>query len=244
MSTERILITKEGRVIFVNDTSRDFHTKFGYIKKDDLKKKSGAVSTNINNEMYILTPGFIDFYKKIKRGAQIMMLKDLGTIAAETGINSKSRVVDAGSGSGAAAIFFGNIAKEVTSYEIRKDFIEIVNKNVELLKMRNIKLKNKDVCEGIDETDVDLISLDLPEPWRVIKHAEKALKPGGFLVSYNPQLTQVREFVEEIRRNKNFIYLRTIENIQREWEIDEKRLRPKNTEIGHTGFLSFARKIA
>lgn len=243
MNTERILMTKEGKFIFVNDTTKDFHTKFGYVKKDDLKKKSGTVSTNMNTEFYILSPCFIDFYKKIKRGAQIMMLKDLGTIAAETGINSKSMVVDAGSGSGAAAIFFANIVKEVISYELRADFIEIVNHNINLLKIKNLKLKNKDIYEGIDELDVDLISLDLPEPWKVIKHAEKALKPGGFLVSYNPQLTQVKEYVNEIKKNKNFVYLKTIENIQREWEIDDKRLRPKNTEIGHTGFLSFARKV-
>ena len=111
------------------------------------------------------------------------------------------------------------------------------------MKLKNIKIKNKDINEGIDETDVDLVTLDLPEPWKAIKSVEKALKVGGFLVSYNPNLTQVKTFVDNINNNKNFIHIKTIENIQRTWIIDDKRLRPENTEVGHTGFLSFVRKV-
>ena len=39
----------------------------------------------------------------------------------------------------------------------------------------------RDVYEGIDEHDLDRIVLDLPEPWRVVKHAVAALRPGGIL---------------------------------------------------------------
>ena len=41
----------------------------------------------------------------------------------------------------------------------------------------------RDVYDGIDETDLDRVVLDLPEPWRVVKHAEGAA-PGGILVAY------------------------------------------------------------
>ena len=44
--------------------------------------------------------------------------------------------------------------------------------------------------------DVDRVVLDLPEPWQVVPHAEKALAPGGILCAYTPehlQATQVRE---------------------------------------------------
>ena len=36
----------------------------------------------------------------------------------------------------------------------------------------------RDVYEGIDERDLDRIMLDLPEPWRVVKHALEALAAG------------------------------------------------------------------
>ena len=243
METRRVLMTKEGKVFFVSDISKDFHTKHGFVKKDDLKKAEGVVVTNTNNAFYIFTPSFIDVYKRIKRGAQIMMLKDIASIVAETGINRDSKIVDAGSGSGALSLFLANVVKEVVTYEIRKDFADIVKNNIEFLKLKNIKIKNKDINEGIDEKDVDLVTLDLPEPWKAIKSAEKALKVGGFLVSYNPNLTQVKTFIDNINNNKNFIHIKTIENIQRTWVIDDKRLRPENTEVGHTGFLSFVRKV-
>ena len=45
---------------------------------------------------------------------------------------------------------------------------------------------------GIDETDLDRVLLDLPEPWQVVKHAERALHPGGILVAYTPTIVPGR----------------------------------------------------
>lgn len=239
----KVLINKSGKRFLVKDTNKDMHTQFGYFKKEDLKAKKGRIKTNTGKEFTVFDAYFIDLYKKIKRSAQIIPLKDIGLIAAETGVNNKSKVVDAGAGSGALACFLANIAKEVTTYEIREDFIEIVKSNIKFLNLKNIKIKNKNIYDGIDEKNVDLIALDLPEPWKALKSAEKSLKSGGFLVSYSPTMPQVMDFVDAIRKNDNFAYLKTSEIIEREWEVEERKVRPKSQAIGHSGFLSFVRRL-
>ena len=241
---KKILTTKEGKTFYIKDVTQDFHCQFGLIKKSDLKKKDGSIiKTNTGKELTIFSPSFIDNYYRIKRGAQIITRKDIGTIIAETGINKNSKVVDAGAGSGALACFLANICKEVTTYDIRDDFIKIVEQNKEFLNLKNLKIKNKNIYEGIEETNIDLITLDLPEPWKAIETAQKALKVGGFLVSYSPTIPQTMDFVNAVNKNKNFIHVKTVELIQREWEIEERKVRPITTQTVHTGFLSFVRRI-
>ena len=238
----KVLISKNDKFL-VKDTSKDYHTKHGFFKKEDLKKSGKAIKANTGKEFSIFSPYFIDLYRKIKRNAQIIPLKDIGLIVAETGVNNKSKVVDAGAGSGALCCFLANIAKEVTTYEIREDFIEIVNYNIKFLNLKNIKIKNKDIYDGIDEKNVDLIVLDLPEPWNAIEAAKKALKAGGFLVSYSPTIPQTADFINKINKDENFVHVKTSEIIERNWEIDERKVRPKSQQIGHSGFVSFVRMI-
>ena len=242
---KKILITRQGRKFYAKNLDEDLHTQYGFIKKDDLKRaKNGSILfTNTNKELFIFEPFFADLYRKIKRDAQIIPLKDIGFIIAETGINKESRVLDAGSGSGALACFLGVIAKEVVTYEIREDFIEIVNKNIDFLNLKNIKVKKINIYENIDDKNIDVIILDLPEPWNALDNCSKALKIGGFLVSYSPSIPQVADFVNALRKNESFVYLKTIEITEREWEVEDRKVRPKSSGLGHSGFLSFARKI-
>jgi len=240
----KVLMNQSGKRFLVKDIGKDMHTQFGYFNKKDLKARSGTkLKTNTGKEFSVFNAYFIDLYRKIKRDAQIIPLKDIGLIVSETGINNKSRVVDAGSGSGALCCFLANIAKEVVTYDIRDDFIQIVKANINFLNLKNVRIKNKNIYDGIDELNVDLIALDLPEPWKAIKNAEKSLKAGGFLVSYSPTIPQVMDFVNEIRKNDNFAYLKTSEITEREWEIEERKVRPRSQQIGHSGFLSFVRRI-
>lgn len=245
MPIKKVLITRQGRKFYAKDDSQDVHTQYGFIGKEELKKaKDGdLLKSNTNEEFFIFAPAFIDLYRKIKRDAQIIPLKDIGLIIAETGINRESKVLDAGSGSGALACFLAGIAKEITTYEIRKDFIGIVESNIGFLGLKNVKVKNKDIYGEIDDKNIDVIVLDLPEPWKAIDNCSKALKPGGFLVSYSPSVPQAADFVNAVRKNERFVYLKTAEIIEREWEIEDRKVRPKSRGIGHSGFLSFARKV-
>ena len=241
---KKILLADSGRKFFVKDLEHDFHTQFGYVTAAALKKaKPGAIlKTNTGTELVALAPQFIDLYQKIARGPQVITPKDIGTIIAETGIGKTSTVVDAGGGSGALTFFLAHLCRKVTTYEVRSDFARLLEGNKALLGMKNITIKNKDVCQGIDEKNLDLITLDLPEPWHALVHATQALKPGGFLVTYNPSITQAAQLVEAVKQSRGMQYLKTKEVLERKWEIDGRKVRPYNRMLAHTGFLVFCRK--
>lgn len=225
------------------DAGQDFSTKHGTIRKKELSKKAGSKIKMGTHEFIILDPVFLDHYKQIKRGAQIITLKDIGAIIARTGINKNSIVLDAGSGSGALACFMGMIAKQVISYDHDKRSLEIARGNVELLGVKNIIIKEGDIYDHkkINEKNIDVFVLDVPEPWKAMKTAQKVLRIGGFLAVYLPNINQVQEFVKALP--EEFLLEKTIEIIEREWVVDEKRVRPATKDFGHTGFLTFARKL-
>lgn len=236
-----VTIVKE-REYFIKDISKDFHTEKGIVKKS-LLKKNGEIKTEKNEEFSLMDADYIDLYKRIKRIAQIIPRKDIGRIISETGIGKNSIIVDSGSGSGGLSLFLANIAKKVTTYDIKQEHVDLVNENIKFLGLKNVKSKLHNIYEGIKEKNIDVITLDLPEPWKVIPHAKKALKLGGFLVSYSPCIPQVADFVNEIKNHNEFIHVKTIEIIEREWEVSGRKVRPKSKMMGHSGFLTFIRKI-
>ncbi len=239
----KLLITPSNRKFIVKDEDKDIHTNFGMVLAEDIKKaKAGdVVKSNKGQEFAVAEASFIDLYRRIKRNAQIIPEKDIGLIIAETGINKGSVVIEAGSGSGALGCFLAKVCKKVYSYEIRQDFYELVKKNIEYLGISNMVLKNKDAKLGFSEEDADAVILDLPDPWELIEMARKSLKFGGFLVSYSPTIPQVMDFVDKL--GENFIYIKTSEIIEREWEVSRRKVRPMSQAIGHSGFLSFARRV-
>ncbi len=186
-----------------------------------------------------------DVLKRLVRGPQIITLKDAAMISAFTGISSGDLVVDAGSGSGFLAIYMGNLVRpegKIVSYERRPDFARLAERNVKKAELEKyIEIKNRDIFEGIVEKDVDVITLDLPEPWDAVVHAKQALKEGGFLVSYVPSVEQFRKFV--LRCEKSGLrHDRTIECGVREMLVKERSTRPQIKGIMHTGYITFVRK--
>ncbi|HLF55170.1 MAG TPA: methyltransferase domain-containing protein [Candidatus Nanoarchaeia archaeon] len=240
----REFIVAKAKQYFITDLSKDFSSMYGTIAKEELAKPSGStVKTSMGKEFILIDATYIDIYKRLRKLPQTIPLKDVGLIIVETGISKESITVDAGLGSGALASALAHIAKQVISYEIREDCIKTAEENIQKLNLKNITVKNKSLYDGIDEKEVDLITLDLPEPWKVIQHAAKALKIGGFLVSYSPSVPQVQDFVNELHKNEQLLYMKTVELIERLWEIEGRRVRPKSTGIGHSGFITFARKV-
>ncbi len=184
---------------------------------------------------------FLEKLKKIRRGPAIILQKDVGVILANTNIDKNSIVLDAGSGCGVLTANLARFVKKVYSYDNRKEFLEIASENIKKFRLRDVVFKNKDVFDKIDEKNLDLITLDIKDSWKALGNCKKSLKKYGELVVYLPNITQVHEFVNKL--DKNFKLEKVIENIQREWVVDERRARPENIGILHTGFLVFVKKI-
>ncbi len=241
---DREVITVKALRYYVTDLSKDFHTKYGVISKKDLNKKDGStIKSSMDKEFVIFTSQFADDFRKLRRAPQTVIPKDFGAIIAETGLGKEDIVVDAGTGAGALACALANICKKVITYDIRQEHIDVAKENIAFLGIKNVAIKNKDITKGIDEKNVDLITLDVPEPWQAVAAAKKALKIGGWLVAYTPTIIQASQFVDAIEKNDSFLFDSTIEIIKRNWIVEGRRLRPSSAEIGHTAFLTFIRKI-
>lgn len=234
-----VLAGERSYVVQVGD--KPFSCQYGEIDLPKLKRRKygGTVTSHLGKEFRVLEPRLPDMMRKIKRMPQIVGLKDAGAIASYCGLNKGDRVVEAGTGSAALTIFLAGVVNKVYSYEVREDFFKVAKKNLELCGIKNVMLKNKDVTAGILERDVDAVILDMGSPEKAIDAAIKALKPGGFLVVYSPVLEQV----ERVRNAMGgFSFVKTIELIERTWEIGDNRTRPKTRMLGHTGFLTFGRR--
>lgn len=243
---ELALLLNEKNSFLVEVGSNKLHTQDGIIDLKFLaKKKIGdEIKSHLGRKFKIVKPTLLDtLNKRMKRLPQIIMTKDAAAIIANTGVMPQSLVVDAGTGSGFLTIFLANYLPlgKVVTYEKNKRFAKVAKENIKKSRLPNIKLKQKDITKGIDEKNVDLITLDMNHPEQVIKHAHRALVAGGWVVVYSPFIEQVAAVVKKLKR-KNFSNIKVIENIVREWEV-EKASRPKTIGLMHTGFLTFARKI-
>jgi tRNA (adenine57-N1/adenine58-N1)-methyltransferase len=243
-----VLLLSKDESYLVEVSDREFHTKSGVIELKGLRKKNygDRIKTHLGKEFVIVRPNIRDILERgIKRLPQIVMPKDAALILAFTGIGPGSQVVDAGCGSGSLALFLANHVRpgRVVTYEKDERFIPIAKENIRLSGLSKfIKLKQKDITQGIDERDVDLITLDMRGAERVVGHAWQALRPGGWLVVYSPHIEQVITVRREIEK-KGFCEVRTVENIVREWQV-RAGTRPKTVGLVHTGWLTFARRVS
>jgi tRNA (adenine57-N1/adenine58-N1)-methyltransferase catalytic subunit len=240
---KKILIEqKTGKKFMVKDLNDSFHTSNGVISSKDLRSNENLVESSKGKKFFLIEPTFTDLWENLKRQSQIITQKDIGLILSKTGVNGKNKVVDAGGGSGSLGLSLANICKEITIYEINPEHFDVVQKNIKLFGFKNVNLKQENVYEGIKEKNVDLITLDLPEPWKVTEHTSNALKYGGHLVIYLPNINQVKMFIDStIRTPINVIEI--IEIIERKWKIENRIMRPEFEMLGHTGFLVFCRKF-
>lgn len=218
---------------------KDFHSKYGVVSADDLKNAfpGDTVKSHLGTSFAVLEPNTVDHINKARKGPQTVTLKDCGIIVGYTGISSGSKVVDAGTGSGYLSMFLANLVypETLVTYEVRDDFANLAEKNFQKAAIENIKLKRESIYEGIEENDLDLITLDLPRPWKVVEHAQESLKPGGYLVSYSPSIEQSKKLTDALDGFKSD----TFECIKRDWNMYS--VRPYTRMLGHTGFITIAR---
>ena len=247
---ERVLLfdSKGRRYLVTLAEGGEFHTHSGPVAHADLiGAAEGVTVRSTRGARYVaVRPTLAEVVLKMPRGAQVIYPKDLGPILIMADIFPGARVFESGLGSGALSMTLLRAGADITGYELREDFAARARANVagflgaEALDRYQVHIR--DAYDGIDERDFDRMVLDLPEPWRVVKAAEEALRPGGILVSYLPTIGQVSTLRDALARSA-FGMAETIEVLNRGWHIEGQSVRPDHRMVAHTGFLTSARLL-
>jgi tRNA (adenine57-N1/adenine58-N1)-methyltransferase len=181
------------------------------------------------------------------RGAQVIYPKDLGPLLLLADIHPGVRVLESGVGSGALSMAMVRAGADVVGYELRDEFATRATENVQSFlgadAANRYKVELRNCYDGIDEVDLDRVVLDLPEPWQVVKHAERALRPGGLIVGYTPSIVQAVQLRDALESSR-FALPETLEVLHRSWHIEGQSVRPDHRMVAHTGFLTAARLLA
>ncbi|HDN63029.1 tRNA (adenine-N1)-methyltransferase [Candidatus Bathyarchaeota archaeon] len=229
------------------ERGKRLHTHKGYVNLEELigKQYGAQILSNKGVEFYALKPTPRDYAFKMQRKTQINYPKDIGLIVIYSGIGPGSRVLEAGTGTGALTSILAHFVKptgRVYSYDVRLDHLEVAKENLSRAGvLEYVSLKNKDVTEGIDEKDIDAVILDMPTPWLVVKHAYSSLKGSGAFIAFIPTIEQVIKTVETLRENW-FVDVETFETLLRGIQVAKDRTRPQTFMTGHTGYIVKARK--
>ena len=241
-----VVDSKNRRYLVRLEPGGEFHTHAGVTAHDLIigMPEGTTVRSNTGARYLVLRPTLAEFVIAMPRGAQVIYPKDLGPLLILADVFPGARVLEAGVGSGALSLALLRAGAHVTGYEVRAEFARVAQLNVErfLGPGQPYTVHDRDVYEGIDEPDLDRIVLDLPEPWRVVKHAEAALQPGGILCAYLPTIGQVTELHLALERSA-FGMLNTVEVLQRSWHVKGQSVRPDHRMVAHTGFLTAARLL-
>jgi tRNA (adenine57-N1/adenine58-N1)-methyltransferase len=244
-----LLDTKGRRHLVTLEPGGEFHSHAGVLRHADVlgEEEGVTVLTTLGARLVAVRPTLSEYVLEMPRGAQVIYPKDLGPILLLADIYPGARVLESGVGSGALTMTLLRAVGAdgfVTGYELREDFATRAQRNVEGLLGTDLPLRVevRDAYDGIDETDLDRVVLDLPEPWRVVKHAEAALRPGGIVLAYLPTIGQVARLREELAGSA-FGMAQSLEVMQRGWHVDGQSVRPDHRMVAHTGFLTAARLL-
>ncbi|PWT86011.1 MAG: tRNA (adenine-N1)-methyltransferase [Acidobacteria bacterium] len=233
------------------DVNQPILIRGGKIAVEDIVglDEGSVVRSSLNEQFLIFRPSFPQLIPNLPRDAQVIYPKDIGPILVWADLFPGARVVEAGTGAGAltmALLRAIGTEGELISYEIRHDFADLAKKNVARYfgAAPNWTVKIGDVASTLNETEIDRMIFDLPEPWQIIDAAWKALRPGGILLCYLPTVLQVKSLVDALRDDKRFACIETLETLMRFWHIKGMSVRPQHRMVAHTGFLTSSRRLA
>jgi tRNA (adenine57-N1/adenine58-N1)-methyltransferase len=196
----------------------------------------------------ILRPSLADLLRQLRRRAQIITPKDAQQLLYLAQVGPGAHVAEAGAGSGALTVVLSHAvgpAGHVTSYDRRGDFLDVARRNVAHAGFTDrVRFVERDVtADGFDESGLDGIVLDVPEPWGVLEAAHSALALGGAVATYTPTYNQLERTVRTLR-TLGFEEVRSVELLERTLHVGDGGTRPEFDMLGHTAFLTGARRVS
>ncbi len=179
-----------------------------------------------------------------RRETQIVYPKDSFFISIKLGAGPGKKVLDFGTGSGAMCAVFSWLGCKVHSFEVREKFYKNAVRNLERFGLAdNVILKNEDFLKAdVPYSYFDCAFVDVRDPLPYLEKVHLSLIEGGNLCFLLPTTNQVADLLDKI--GELFGSIEVMEILIREYNVNAKRLRPKDTMIGHTAYLVFGRKLS
>ncbi len=238
-----ILLINEKREYLCNPGD-EIGTDLGVLRVPEKVKIGDIVETHLGRKFTAVKPRTTDMFRHLERTGAPMLPRDIGLIIGMAGIGSEDRVLDAGTGTGILSICMGNIGTEVVTYEKNLEFMKVAQRNIKKSGFeKQIEIRGGDVVEDLENlSGFNGITLDMRDSERVVEYAREILVPGGFIIIYSPFIESAKRVVEMARKIE-LSDIKTMDTVQREMQFDPRGSRPQTGGVGHSGYLTFARKL-
>lgn len=205
-----------------------------------------AVRTHLDTLFYLLIPQVTDLIAHGRHETAIIQPKDLGYIALRLGVRPGTRVVEAGTGSGALTVTLALLVGDdghVYSYERKESLFDVARKNLTRAGVLDrVSFTLRDIADGFDQTGADALFLDVTNPWDYLTQAHQAVAGGGIVGAIVPTINQLIELSGALFAGPWFM-VEVEELLLRKYKLTETRIRPDDEMVGHTGYLVFARAV-
>jgi len=247
---EWVLLTgQKGKKWLVKVEDAPFSCHLGVISMQEVvgREEGDCLETHKGAKLFLFRPTMEEYIFTMDRPTQIIYPKDLSAMVFYGDIRPGDTVLESGVGSGALALALLKAMGEqgrLISVEKRLRFAEQARENIRKFfgyHPPNHHLILADIQDFILKTMVDRVFLDLPEPWHCIRSLAPLLRRGGVLVSLSPNVGQIQLVYKELKTH-GFANIRSFELLKRDWLIDERRARPIDRMVAHTGFITVAKK--
>ncbi|MEF8784386.1 MAG: methyltransferase domain-containing protein [Haloarculaceae archaeon] len=219
-------------------------TDLGILEVPEDAESGDTVETHLGTVFRVRKLRGPDLFHHLERTGAPMMPRDIGLIVGHTGIESDDAVLDAGTGTGVLASYLGRIGADVTTFERDAEFADVARENMSLAGVADrVDVRTGDITAALSELGTfDVLTLDTEDAASVVEHTPNLLVSGGYVAVYSPFVEQTRDVVQTAKE-VGLADIETLETIQREMDFDDRGSRPSTAGVGHTGYLTFARRL-
>ncbi|RLM44560.1 methyltransferase domain-containing protein [Haloarcula sp. Atlit-47R] len=228
---------------YLLDPGERFESDLGILEVPEDVEPGDVVETHLGTSFTVRRLRGPDLFTHLERTGAPMMPRDVGLVVGKTGVAAADRVLDAGTGTGILSAYMGRIGADVVTYEQDPEFAEVARQNMAVAGVADtVEVRTGDITDDLDElSGFDVLTLDTEDAPTVVERTPTLLERGGSLAVYSPFVENTREVVETATE-VGLDGVETLDTIQREMDFDDRGSRPSTGGVGHTGYLTFARR--
>ncbi len=223
----------------------DLETDVGVLTVPEDAAHGDVLYTHLDEPFDVRAPRGPDLFDHLDRTGAPMMPRDVGLVLGHVGPAAGDHVLDAGTGTGILAAYLGRLGLAVTTYERDPEFAAVARENLRVAGAADrVEVRTGDVTaalDGLTDESWDLVTLDTGDAPRVVERAPDLLAPGATVAVYAPFVESARE-THLAAADAGLTAVETYETIQRRMTFDDRGTRPTTAGVGHTGYLTFARR--